>query len=115
MTRRDRTAEKLGVAMIGGKTSTIGFRALGVDTYTVVFPENAEEVWEEIPLDRYAVIFVTEPIYEKLAERIEDFVQEKRDLPVITVMPSVAVSEEVGIKDIRQRVEKAVGVDMFEA
>ncbi|MDY6796459.1 MAG: V-type ATP synthase subunit F [Actinomycetota bacterium] len=105
---------ELGVAMVGGKTSTIGFRALGVDTYTVVHPDNAEEIWEEVPLEKYAVVFITEPIYERVAQRIADFREEGSRLPVITVLPSVAVSEERGIMEIKDKVEKAVGLDIFE-
>jgi V/A-type H+-transporting ATPase subunit F len=106
--------DTLGVAMVGGKTSTIGFRALGVDTYTVVRPEEAGEVWEKVPLEKYAVVFVTEPIYERLRESI-DLHREKGRLPVITVIPSVAVSEGRGMEEIRGKVERAVGIDIFES
>lgn len=113
--KRRKAVSKLGVAMVGGKTSTIGFRALGVDTYTVVRLEDAGEVWREVPLDEYAVVFITEPVYERLTPEIAAFMEEEEGLPVITVLPSVAVSEERGIKEIRERVEKAVGMDIFEA
>lgn len=106
---------KLGVAMIGGKTSTIGFRALGVDTYAVTRLDEAERVWAEVQMDRYAVIFITEPVYERLASMIAALrEEEKANLPVITVLPSVAVSKEHGLKEMRQKVERAVGVDVYE-
>jgi len=113
--RKERTGEKLGVAMVGGKTSTIGFRALGVDTYTVVHPDESEEVWDGVPLEKYAVVFVTEPVFERIALRVAAYMEEGGRLPVITVLPSVAVSEEWGIRDIRKRVVKAVGIDIFGA
>ena len=113
--RKEKVAERLSVAMVGGKTSTIGFRALGVDTYTVAHPDDSIEIWDQIPLEKYAVVFVTEPVFQRIALDVAAHMEEGGRLPVITVLPSVAVSEEWGIRDIRKRVVRAVGVDIFGA
>jgi V/A-type H+/Na+-transporting ATPase subunit F len=100
---------KLG--MIGGKTSTIGFAALGVDTFPVMKPSEASVVWESIDHKEYAVIFMTEPIYRELAERVKammlDFV------PTVIVIPAVTGSEGIAEQELRALVEKAVGTDMI--
>jgi vacuolar-type H+-ATPase subunit F/Vma7 len=109
-----RARKRYRVAMVGGKTSTIGFRALGLDTYTVVRPEEAEDVWKRVDLEKYAVIFVTEPVYERLASTLALLEEEGTGIPVVTVVPSVAVSEDRGITELREKVERAVGVDILD-
>ncbi len=99
------------VAMIGGKTSTIGFRALGVETFAVHRPEDSLEVWSDIRPAEYAIIFMTEPIYEVLRREVDELREEK--LPVVTVIPAVVGSMEVGMEETRALVEKAVGADVL--
>lgn len=99
------------VGMIGGKTSTIGFRALGVETYPVPKPTDAHEVWEKINPGEFGIIFVTEPVYEVLKDRIQE--SRKVRLPVITVIPAVAGSTGVGRSQVKKLVEKAVGTDIM--
>ncbi len=65
--------EKLKVAMIGGFTSVAGFKAVGVETYPVASPQDGPAVWDALPRDRYAVVMITEPVYEVLLERIAGF------------------------------------------
>jgi V/A-type H+/Na+-transporting ATPase subunit F len=99
------------IAMIGGKTSTIGFKALGVETFDVPKPQDATEVFGGVRPSRYAIIFMTEPVYEVLRSEVEELRDER--LPVITVIPAVAGSNEVGMEETRAMVEKAVGADVL--
>ena len=96
--------------MIGGKTSTAGFMALGVRTFPVDRPEQAPEVWKKVDTGRYGLILVTEPVYLKLTAEIESF--QERTLPVVTVIPAVKGSEGIGSNEIRALVEKATGTSM---
>jgi len=98
------------MAMIGGRTSTVGFRALGVDTYTVLKPADAREVWAGMPPEEYAVVFVTEPIYRILKDDIEGAAGQP--LPVVTVIPGVAGRTGWSEKDMKRLVEKAIGADI---
>ncbi len=98
------------VGFIGGKTSIIGFKSLGLETFTVPKPEQAPEIWKGIDLDRFALIFVTEPVYEFLAEDIAELGES--GLPVVTVVPSVAGSRGLGRAEIRSLVERATGTSM---
>jgi V/A-type H+-transporting ATPase subunit F len=100
--------EKLKVAMIGGFTSVAGFRALGVDTYPVPAPQDGPEVWEALPRGKYAVVMVTEPVYEVLLEKVPDF-PAIEDLPVVLAVPAVSGSLGLGKAGIKKRVEKALG------
>lgn len=99
------------IGFIGGKTSTAGFQALGVETFPVPRPEDAPERWKEIDLDSFAVIFVTEPVYEYLGDEIKK--ARERVFPVVTVIPAVSGGRGVAGSELRELVEKAVGTDVY--
>jgi vacuolar-type H+-ATPase subunit F/Vma7 len=103
-----RVMVEMKVAMIGGRTSTAGFKALGVETYVAAAPEDGPAVWRTVPLERYGVIMVTEPVYQRLREEMPGFPAHE-GLPVILVIPAVTGSLGIGRADIKNRVEKAVG------
>lgn len=99
------------VGMLGGRTSILGFRALGVDTFTVPRPQDAPEVFGRIELSDYAVLFITEPVYEVLKEDLASL--EGRPLPVVTVIPAVTSTGGVGLSELKALVERAVGTDVL--
>lgn len=99
------------VAMIGGKTSTIGFKAVGMEPYIAVVPEEGPRIWESIPLERYGVVIITEPVYRVLLEKVPGF-PPQGGLPVILVIPAVSGSQGMGIEAIKKKVERAVGADI---
>jgi V/A-type H+-transporting ATPase subunit F len=101
----------LKIAMIGGKTSTLGFRSLGVDTFEVRVPSDAPDSWAKIRLEEYAVVFVTEPVYAVLRQDIEALPQ--GSLPVVTIIPSVLGATGIGYENVRRLVERAVGTDVM--
>jgi V/A-type H+-transporting ATPase subunit F len=99
------------VAMVGEKTSVVGFRPLGIDTFEVPEPGDAQAVWEQLELDEYAVIFITEPVYEVLRGELESL--RLLRLPVVTVIPAVTGSRKVAGEELRALVERAVGTDVM--
>ncbi len=100
--------EKL--AIMGGKTSCLGFRAIGLDAYIANVPEDAPELWKSIPRADYAIIFVTEPLYEVLVQAEPGW--PPRTEPVVIVIPAVAGSRGLGVATVKTMVEKAVGADI---
>src|SRR5659263_15169 len=99
------------IAMIGGKSSTMGFRALGVETFEVLKPADAAAAWRGMELERYAVVFVTEPVYQVLRKEIEAVPLEGP--PIVTVIPSVAGSRGAGYDVVRRLVERAGGTGVM--
>lgn len=99
------------VAVIGDRTSVAGFKALGLDTFILREPSKARDVWRRLDLDSYAVIFLTEPVYETLAGEREQL--KRQVLPVVSVIPAVTGSRHVGYEEIRTMVESAVGSDVM--
>jgi len=99
--------------MIGGRTSTLGFKAVGVETYIAPLPEDGPSIWRSMDLSRYAVIMVTEPVFEVLQEEVPGF-PPSGGLPVVLVVPAVTGSREMAAARIRERILKAVGADLEE-
>ncbi len=99
------------VAMIGGRTSTLGFRALGVETFVAPLPEDGPRIWQGLDLDRYAVVMVTEPVFEVLEREIPGF-PPFGGLPVVLVIPAVTGTREMAVARMRERIVKAVGADL---
>lgn len=98
------------LAILGGRTSCLGFRAVGMDAFIANVPEEAPALWEGIPKTEYAIIFVTEPLYEILLGSEPGF--PPHDEPVVIVIPAVAGSRGIGAATVKRMVEKAVGADI---
>lgn len=98
------------VAIIGDTTSVAGFRPLGFAVHAVERPEDAREVFPTLVTDEFAVVFVTEPVYEA----IQDLVAETADrpLPAVTVIPGVGSAGGVGEAKLARAIERALGTKM---
>ncbi len=99
------------VAVMGDKTSVLGFKALGVDTYPLERPEDGRSIWPEIKEQDYGVIFVTEPVYQVMEDLFGE-VSEKI-APAVTIIPSTTGATGLGMERIRKTIEKAVGADIL--
>ncbi len=100
--------KKLKLAMVGGFTSVAGFKAVGVDSYPVASPQDGPAAWNALPLERYALVMITEPVYEVLLEQVPDF-PAIEDLPVVLAVPAASGFTGLGRASIKKRVEKALG------
>jgi V/A-type H+/Na+-transporting ATPase subunit F len=98
----------LKVAMIGGMTSVIGFKAVGVETYIAAVPGDGPAIWKSLPRDRYALVMITEPVYRVLLDEVTGF-PDVEELPVVLVVPAVSGSLGLGKEGIREKIVKALG------
>ena len=55
--------ETLKVAMLGGWSSAIAFKAVGVETHILSATDDPLGAWESLSLEKYAMIIMTEPGY----------------------------------------------------
>jgi len=99
------------IAVIGDKDSILGFKAIGVDTFSVTSSEAALKVLKQLVSENYGVIFIT----EELARELEDIVTElhKRYLPAVVLIPNSKGALGIGIHQIKKNVEKAIGADIL--
>lgn len=99
-----------GIAVCGDAVSVAGFRPLGLATFPVERPADARELWSELASGRFAVVFVTEAVYEAIA----DLVAETADKPVpaVTVIPGAGGAGGVGGAKLERAIERALGTKM---
>lgn len=98
------------VAMIGDETSLAGFKPLGVVTYPVEQPSAALHLWPTVLAQDYAVIFVTEYVYEALEQEIAAIAHQIR--PAITIIPGTTSARNIGGAKIEKAIERALGTKM---
>ncbi|MGI6325888.1 MAG: V-type ATP synthase subunit F [Saccharofermentanales bacterium] len=99
------------VGVIGDRDSVIGFRALGM---TVLEAGNAEEAGRHLKnlvAENFAVIFIT----ENFVQGNEDYLLSVRSqkLPAIIPIPSISGSTGLGMRQVRESVRRAVGMDLL--
>ena len=87
------------IAVIGSWESVMGFRALGLETYPVTAPEEARETIRELAKSGdCGIIYLTE----------QDEIQ-----PAIILIPGREGSLGIGMNNIQQSIQRAVGADIL--
>lgn len=100
---------KIGV--VGEKDAVIAFLALGLTVKAVESPEEAMKAVDGMARDGYGIIFVTETVAKDIEETINRYKNEM--LPAIILIPGSKGSLGIGMANIKENVEKAVGVDIL--
>ena len=101
------------VAIVGDKTSVLGFKALGLDAYPLVRAEDGRGIWDQIREQDYGVIFVTEPVYEVMEDLLKEVAEQVS--PAVVVIPATTGGTGFGMEKIRKIIERAVGADILSA
>lgn len=99
------------IGVIGDRDSVIGFRAIGMSVFDTDLPEEAAGYLRQLVRENYAVIFITEKLAEENLELLRDLRSQK--LPAVIPIPSITGSTGIGMKQVRESVRKAVGMDLF--
>ena len=100
---------KLGV--IGDKDTVLAFKALGFETFPVVDAGKASITLRKLAAQKYAVVFITEQVAEKILDTISEFIDSV--LPAIILIPNNSGSLGIGTRNVKASVEKAIGVDIL--
>lgn len=99
-----------GVAIVGDAVSVAGFRPLGIATFPVEAAEEARALWPRLASGEFAVVFVTEPIYEALSDLVAEVAD--KPTPAVTVIPGVGSTGGVGGAKLERAIERALGTKM---
>lgn len=99
------------IAVIGDSTSVAGFRPLGFATFAVRHPDDARRLWEDLSGGEYGVVFVTEPVYEAIADLAAESAD--RPTPAVTVIPGAGSPGGVGEAKLNRAIERALGTTML--
>lgn len=99
------------IAIVGDGVSVAGFRPLGFATFAVERPADARDAWPELSGGEYAVVFVTEPVYEAIADLVAEVAD--RPVPAVTVIPGVGSAGGVGGAKLERAIERALGTKVM--
>ena len=98
-------------AVIGDRDSILLFKAVGVEVYPVTEGEQANKTLHRLARHGYAVVYVTESYYPACSETIREFQGEP--YPAIIPIPDASGTQGIGMRAIKENVEKAVGLDIL--
>ena len=103
----------LKIAVIGGRETVMGFKALGLDTYPVVDAQEAHKVLRAITKEEqnYAIIYIEENLAQQLSREIDKF--KDSPSPAIILIPGREGSLGLGQTALKAAVERAVGTDIL--
>jgi V/A-type H+-transporting ATPase subunit F len=103
--------EKVDMAAIGNSDTIMLFKAIGVRTFSVNDNIEADKTVFDLANRKCKIIYVTEELYATMNETIEKY--KSSPFPIIIPIPSGQGSKEIGLKKIKDNVEKAIGIDIF--
>lgn len=100
------------IAVLGDRESVMGFKALGLEVHSAETAEEARKTLHRLARDgETAIIYLT----EQYAAQMQDEVAKYKDqvIPAIILIPGKAGSLGIGMKNITDSVERAVGADIL--
>lgn len=104
-------SDKISVAVIGTDESIAIYNSVGFKTYFSNDYHEIDKMIFKFHKDGCKVIFVTDIVYENIAETIEKYNQ--MTYPIILPLPLDNINSGIGMKKIKSNVEKAIGIDIF--
>jgi V/A-type H+-transporting ATPase subunit F len=103
----------LKIAVIGGRETVMGFKALGLETFAVESESEALAALRKLTResDDYAIIYIE----ENLASALEHEIARYKDspTPAIILIPGREGSLGLGQSALRAAVERAVGTNIL--
>lgn len=104
----------LKIAVLGGRDTVMGFKALGLDVFPASGAEEAKEIFRHLTREadeEYAIIYVE----ENLAQYLEHEIARYKDVPspAIILIPGREGPLGLGQSALKAAVEKAVGIDIL--
>ena len=101
------------IAVIGGRETVMGFKALGLETYPAANAAEALPILRSLTRDSedYAIIYIEETLAAELQHEIDRFKDSPR--PAIILIPGREGSIGLGQSALRAAVERAVGTNIL--
>lgn len=99
------------IAVIGDKDSIMPFQMIGFDTVFCREPKQARSEIRRLEQENYGVIYVTEQIASEIPDTIS-FYREK-SVPAVILIPNYKGTLNIGLSNIQENVEKAIGTNIL--
>lgn len=103
----------LKIAVIGGKDTVIGFKAVGLEACPAATAAEAKQVLHELTKEGsdYAIIYIEEKLARELQPEIDRF--KDSPSPAIIMIPGREGSLGLGLTALHEAVERAVGTNIL--
>ena len=103
----------LKIAVIGGRETVMGFKALGLETYPVLDAAEATQTLRRLTRESedYAIIYIEENLAAQLSNEINKF--KDSPTPAIILIPGREGSMGLGLSALNAAVERAVGTNIL--
>ena len=103
----------LKIAVIGGRDTVMGFKALGLETYPATDGAEAGRILKSLTRehDDYAIIYIEENFALQLQAEINKF--KDSPTPAIILIPGREGSMGLGQSALKAAVERAVGTNIL--
>ena len=104
----------LKIAVIGGRDTVMGFRALGLDTFAAENAVEAGRILRRLTRDseeEYAIVYIEENLAMQIQAEINKF--KDSPSPAIIVIPGREGSTGYGREALKSAVERAVGTNIL--
>jgi V/A-type H+-transporting ATPase subunit F len=98
------------IAVMGDKDSILGFKAIGFDIFPAGSKEECGNLLKRLA-DEYALIYITEDAASGITNEISAY--RNRYFPAIILIPGSKGSLGIGMKSVKESIEKAVGADIL--
>ncbi len=99
------------IAVIGDRDSVFGFSSVSAEIHVVTSSSQAREELQKMIKENYAIIFITEALFEELEDIFAIFNNET--VPAIVPIPGVSGNTGQGMKNVDDLIEKAVGTQLL--
>ena len=103
----------LKIAVIGGRDTVMGFKALGLETFPAANAEEAGKALRRLTRESedYAIIYIEEALAAALSHEIDRFKDSPK--PAIILIPGREGSIGLGRSALKAAVERAVGTNIL--
>jgi V/A-type H+-transporting ATPase subunit F len=99
------------IAVLGDRESVMGFKALGLDVYPAETVDEARETLHRLAKEDCAVVYLTEQLGVQMEAEIARYKDQLT--PAIILIPGKEGSLGIGMANVKQTVERAVGADIL--
>ncbi len=103
----------LKIAVIGGRETVMGFKALGLETYPAANAAEAGHTLRQLTREggEYAIIYIEENLAQELSAEIDKF--KDSPTPAIILIPGREGPLGLGQSALKAAVERAVGTNIL--
>ena len=103
----------LKIAVIGGRDTVMGFKALGLSTFPAGSYQEAVQILKSLTKDGedYAIIYIEENLASQMSAEIDKF--KDSPTPAIILIPGREGSMGLGQSALKAAVERAVGTNIL--